>query len=110
VKTSTLEDILQHKTVLVKHARKIINADTYCNDIDAWESLIIEDQAFDFNVFIWEEDNGDEVTHISVYPVEFKDSQEYGDTDYSTYLRLVTFNPKTGKITDVSNNSVEEKQ
>ena len=110
MKTSTLEDILQHKTVLVKHARKIINADTYWNDDEAWESFIIGDQAFDFNVYKWEDNNGDEVTNITVYPVEYENSQEYGDCDFSTYLPLVSFNSKTGKITDVSNNSVEETQ
>ena len=94
MKNTTKQDILDNLPFLTGSAHGLLAGEMQGDDW--WATIEIGDLWFDLNVFLWQE-NGNDVVKVSAYPM-YEDGNGYWQTDYSTFVPLVTKNVGTGIV------------
>jgi len=97
MKTSTIKDIENNIEILQGIAIELATHALVSGDEEAWEAKEIAGMHFDFNVFIWLNDENQDVVNVTVYPVIYEDAN-YGVTDTLNFMRLAQRNCVTGKM------------
>ena len=108
MKTSTLKDIQENLHILQGIAIEMVTNSKAREGDDTWESREINDMYFDFNIFAWENDEGQPVVNATVHPVEI-DKDGFGDPDMSNFLRLAQKNVKTKKVYTLLSSTLENR-
>ena len=100
MRTSTKDDIVKNMQACKDFGRGLLDRNE--TEDDWWDTLVIGDMAFDFNVWAWGEEDGRQVTNVSVYPVNVE-GEGYLWADMSTFVRLWQKDIETGSIKERGN-------